>query len=279
MNKFSKILSISILLSSALYATSSDENIISFEQKRISQNPNVKIKDIKINTKKELPLNGWYGYILDVEANVQGKDINAKDILFSDGKYISLELIDSTTGKSLKDLVTPNLTDNFHDKSKLIAGNHNAKDKIVVFSDPLCPFCMEYIPEVINYVNKNSDSIALYYYAFPLVQIHPASEALSKIIEVAKNKGVKDIELKAYKTDWETYFSPKENDEKKILEAFNKELKTNIKLEEIASKDINEKLSKDMSMGEEVMVTGTPTIFVNGVKDTTRELYKTLGKK
>ncbi|MCG3720702.1 thioredoxin domain-containing protein, partial [Aliarcobacter butzleri] len=106
-----------------------------------------------------------------------------------------------------------------------------------------------------------------------------ASEALSKIIEVAKNKGVKDIELKAYKTDWETYFSPKENDEKKILEAFNKELKTNIKLEEIASKDINEKLSKDMSMGEEVMVTGTPTIFVNGVKDTTRELYKTLGKK
>lgn len=138
---------------------------------------------------------------------------------------------------------------------------------------------MEYIPEVINYVNKNSDSIALYYYAFPLVQIHPASGALSKIIEVAKNKGVKDIELKAYKTDWETYFSPKENDEKKILEAFNKELKTNIKLEEIASKDINEKLSKDMSMGEEVMVTGTPTIFVNGVKDTTRELYKTLGKK
>ena len=116
MNKFSKILSISILLSSALFAASSDENIISFEQKRITQNPNVKIKDIKISTKKELPLNGWYGYIIDVQANIQGKDINAKDILFSDGKYISLELIDSETGKSLKDLVTPNLTDNYHDK-------------------------------------------------------------------------------------------------------------------------------------------------------------------
>ncbi len=89
MNKFSKILSISILLSSALYATSSDENVINFEQKRISQNPNVKIKNIKISTKKELPLKGWNGYILDVEATVQGKDINAKDILFSDGKYIS----------------------------------------------------------------------------------------------------------------------------------------------------------------------------------------------
>lgn len=274
---FSKILSLSVILSASLFAN--DSTVVDFEKKRVAQNPNVKVKDVKVNTKKDLPLAGWNGYILDVEAIVQEKSLKVKDILFSNGDYIALDLIDAKTGKSLKDLVTPNLTSNYYDKTKLIAGNHNAKDKIVVFSDPLCPFCMEYIPEVINYVNKNSDSIALYYYAFPLVQIHPASEALSKIIEVAKNKGVKDIELKAYKTDWETYFSPKENDEKKILEAFNKELKTNIKLEEIASKYINEKLSKDMSMGEEVMVTGTPTIFVNGVKDTTRELYKTLGKK
>ncbi|WP_323587297.1 DsbA family protein [Aliarcobacter butzleri] len=274
---FSKILSLSVILSASLFAN--DSTVVDFEKKRVAQNPNVKVKDVKVNTKKDLPLAGWNGYILDVEAIVQEKSLKVKDILFSNGDYIALDLIDAKTGKSLKDLVTPNLTSNYYDKTKLIAGNHNAKDKIAVFSDPLCPFCMEYIPEVINYVNKNSDSIALYYYAFPLVQIHPASEALSKIIEVAKNKGVKDIELKAYKTDWETYFSPKENDEKKILEAFNKELKTNIKLEEIASKDINEKLSKDMSMGEEVMVTGTPTIFVNGVKDTTRELYKTLGKK
>ncbi|AGR76611.1 conserved hypothetical protein, putative DSBA oxidoreductase [Aliarcobacter butzleri 7h1h] len=274
---FSKILSLSVILSASLFAN--DSTVVDFEKKRVAQNPNVKVKDVKVNTKKDLPLAGWNGYILDVEAIVQEKSLKVKDILFSNGDYIALDLIDAKTGKSLKDLVTPNLTSNYYDKTKLIAGNHNAKDKIVVFSDPLCPFCMEYIPEVINYVNKNSDSIALYYYAFPLVQIHPASEALSKIIEVAKNKGVKDIELKAYETDWETYFSPKENDEKKILEAFNKGLKINIKLEEIASKDINEKLSKDMSMGEEVMVTGTPTIFVNGVKDTTRELYKTLGKK
>ena len=32
-------------------------------------------------------------------------------------------------------------------------------------------------------------------------------------------------------------------------------------------------------MGEEVMVQGTPTIFINGVKDTTKLKYETLGKK
>lgn len=278
MNKFSTILSISVLLTSALYA-SSDEDIISFEQKRIAQNPNVKIKSVKINTKKELPLKGWSGYILDVEANVQGKDINAKDILFSDGKYISLELIDAESGKSLKDLVTPNLTDKYYDKSKIIAGNPNAKNKLVIFSDPLCPFCKDFVPEVIKYVNKNSDSIVLYYYHFPLTGLHPAAEPMSKIIEVAKEKGMKDVELKVYEKDWEPYFTVKSTDEKVILDAFNKEFKTSIKLEEISAKKITDILVKDLAMGEEVMVSGTPTIFVNGEKDSSKLKYETLGKK
>jgi thiol:disulfide interchange protein DsbC len=278
MNKFSTILSISVLLTSALYA-SSDEDIISFEQKRIAQNPNVKIKSVKINSKKELPLKGWSGYILDVEANVQGKDINAKDILFSDGKYISLELIDAESGKSLKDLVTPNLTDKYYDKSKIIAGNPNAKNKLVIFSDPLCPFCKDFVPEVIKYVNKNSDSIALYYYHFPLTGLHPAAGPMSKIIEVAKEKGIKDVELKVYEKDWEPYFTVKSIDEKVILDAFNKEFKTSIKLEEISAKKITDILEKDLAMGEEVMVSGTPTIFVNGEKDSSKLKYETLGKK
>lgn len=276
MNKFSKILSVSILLATSLYAD--DNAIIEFEKKRISQNPNVQIKDVKINTKKELPLVGWSGYILDVEANVQGKVINAKDILFSDGKYISLELYDATNGKSLKDLVTPNLTDKYHDESKLIAGSHKAKDKIVIFSDPLCPFCRDYLPDVIKYVKKNSDTMALYYYNFPL-SIHPAAIPLSKLAEIAKHKGIKDADLKVYETNWEPYFDEKTTDEKKILEAFNKEFKTSIKIEELSSKDINAIIEKDLAMGDEVMVAGTPTIFINKVKDTSKLKYETLGKK
>ncbi len=276
MNKFSKILSISVLLATSLFANN-DEAVVNFEKKRISQNPNVQIKDVKINTKKELPLLGWSGYILDVQANVQGKDINAKDILFSDGKYISLELYDATNGKSLKDLVTPNLSDKYHDDSKLIAGNKNAKDKIVIFSDPLCPFCRDYLPDVIKYVKKNSDNIALYYYNFPLT-IHPAATPLAKLAEIAKHKGIKDADLKVYETNWEQYFDEKTTDEKKILEAFNKEFKTSIKIEELSSKEIVSIIEKDLAMGDEVMVSGTPTIFINKVKDSSKLKYETLGK-
>ena len=278
MNKISKLLSTTLLLSVSLYANN-DNSVIEFEKSRVSQNPNVTIKEVSINTKKEIPLPGWNGYILDVKVNIQGKDVNAKDILFSDGKYISLDLIDSTTGKSLKDLVTPNLTDKYHDKTKLIAGNADAKDKIVIFSDPLCPYCIDYVPEVIKHVQKNSDSIALYYYHFPLSTIHPAATVLVKLIDIAKHKGIKDVELKTYQIDWEKYFDVKSTDEKVILDAFNKEFKTDIKSEELAKAEIGKSIDSDISMGEDVMVQGTPTIFVNKVKDSTRLKYEDLGKK
>ena len=278
MNKISKLLSTTLLLSVSLYANN-DNSVIEFEKSRVSQNPNVTIKEVTINTKKEIPLAGWNGYILDVKVNVQGKDVNAKDILFSDGKYISLDLIDSTTGKSLKDLVTPNLTDKYHDKAKLIAGNHNAKDKVVIFSDPLCPYCIDYVPEVIKHVQKNADSIALYYYHFPLLSIHPAAGVLVKLIDIAKHKNIKDAELKAYQIDWEKYFDAKSTDEKVILEAFNKEFKTDIKLDELSKAEITKTIDSDIAMGEDVMVQGTPTIFINGVKDSTRLKYEDLGKK
>lgn len=276
MNRVSKLVTLSVLLGTSLLAN--DENIIAFEKNRISQNPNVKVIDIKINTKKELPVAGWNGYILDVKANVQGKDIDAKDIVFSDGRYVAPDLIDTKNGKSLKDLVTPNLTSNYYDKAKLIAGNHNAKDKVVVFSDPLCPFCMDYVPDVIKHVQKNADKIALYYYHFPLLRLHPAAGPLSKIMDVAKQNGMKDIELKVYTADWEKYFNSKETDEKKILEAFNKEFKTTITLAQIQDKKVQEHIDNDIKMGDDVMVQGTPTIFVNGVKDSMKDKFLQLGK-
>ena len=278
MKTASKVLTLAVLLTTSLFASVSDDNVLKFEKKRISQNPNVKLEKLSINTKKELPVKGWYGYIIDVEAKVENKIVNAKDIVFSDGRYISLDLIDSKNGKSLKDLVTPSLTSKYYDKTKLIAGNHNAKDKIVIFSDPLCPFCMDYVPEVINHVNKNKDSIALYYYHFPLLRLHPAAGPLSKLMELGKEKGIKDIELKVYKADWDEYFGSKESDNKKIIAGFNKEFNTSFKEDDIATIEILDLIENDMKMGEDVMVQGTPTIFVNGEKDTMRTKYTKLGK-
>ena len=78
--KISTVLALSTILGASLFAN--DNLVLEFEKKRVSQNPNIKVKDIKISTKKELTIPGWTGYILDIDAVVQGKDIKAKDILF-----------------------------------------------------------------------------------------------------------------------------------------------------------------------------------------------------
>lgn len=274
--KITTALALSTLLATSLFAN--DNLVIEYEKKRVSQNPNIKIKDIKINTKKELSIAGWTGYILDINASVQGKDIQAKDFLFTNGTHIAPELIDIKTMQSMKDVIVPNLTDKYYKKDNLIAGNEKAKNKVVLFSDPLCPFCMDYIPTVIAEVNKNKENIALYYYAFPLTQIHPASLPLSKLIDIAHSKGVVDVITKAYTIDWSKHFDEKSTDEAKILEAFNKELGTDIKIEELNKKELNTKIEKDIAMADDVLVSGTPTIYVNGTKESPKFNFDTLGK-
>lgn len=277
MFKIMKILILMLSSSLILFADSIDKSIIEFEKNRFSNNNRVEIIGININTKVKVPVENWYGYIVDIKAKVQNKNVNAKDIIFTNGEVVSPELIDLKTGKSLKSLLQPKLTDKYYSEKHLIAGNKDAKNKIVIFSDPLCPFCIDYVPEVINHVNKNKKSISLYYYHFPLLKLHPAANTLTKLMNIAKVKGIENIELKVYDTDWEEYFKSETLDEKIILDSFNKVFKTKITLDEINSDDVKNSIQEDIKMGEEVLVKGTPTIFVNGEKDNTRLKYEGLG--
>ena len=154
-----RVLFATLLLNSFLNAASLEEKVLEFEENRFSKNPRIEVIDVSIFMKKELALKDWYGFIVNVEAKMAGKQIKAKDIVFTNGKVVSSELFDLKTGASLKDFMVPDLTEKYYDKSKLIAGNHNAKDNIVVFSDPLCPFCMDYVPDVIKHVKKYEDKM------------------------------------------------------------------------------------------------------------------------
>lgn len=276
--KLVKIFTLSIILLSTLLGDDSvDSRVLDFEKSRFSKNERVEIKNISINMKKNLPQKGWFGYIVDLDVEFAGKKVKAKDVVFSNGELIAPELFDIKTGMALKDLMTPDLTTEYYKKEKLIAGDSNAKNKIVVFSDPLCPFCMDYVPDVIKYVKENNKNISLYYYHFPLLRIHPASNALTKLMLIGKEKGIKDIELKVYEIDWDEYFESKEKDSQKILDAFNKEFKTDITLKELNDKKLASKIAEDIKMGEEVLVQGTPTIFINGKQDKSKLKYEEIG--
>jgi len=268
----------SVAMATSLSAIAIDSDIIEFEKKRFASNKQIELKNVQLYFKQELAQKDWYAYILNIDANYQGKPVKFKDIVFSNGLVVAPELLDIKTGNSLKDTVVPTLSAKYYNKANLLLGNENAKDKIVVFSDPLCPFCMDYIPDVIKHVKQNEGKVALYYYHFPLLQIHPASQALTKLMDVALEMGVKDIVLRTYMANWDVYFTEKESDEKKILEAFNKEFNLNITLAQIQDKKIEDKILNDISMGEDVLVQGTPTIFINGQYDKAKTKFLETGK-
>ncbi len=270
-----RLLMIGSLLISSAFALSFDKKVVNFDKQRINSNARVKVEKISVFSKKKLK-NGWYGYVLNIDAKINKKEVHAKDTLFTNGKLIAPELFDINNGSSLKAFLTPSLTKAYYNSKHLIYGNKNAKNKIVVFSDPLCPFCKDFMPKVFAYVKKHKKDIALYYYDYPLLLVHPASKVLSLAMKVAKIEGVKDLEKRVYATDFEKYFSIRETKPKKILAGFNKVFGTNITVAQIKDKKIIKDLKNDVKAGDAMMVQGTPTIFVNGIKDISRTKWNHL---
>lgn len=279
---------ISLLSTSYIFADSKfDKDVVEFETKKIKslvkRNPNVKLHEMKLVLQKELDQKGWKGYVFDLDIEANGKRNNQKHYVFSNGSMITPELINMKTKRSFKDMMYPTLTKKFFSKKHLIAGNENAPHSLVIFSDPLCPICVDEVPFVMEKIMKDPKNIALYYYHMPLA-MHPTAATLCKASMIAKEEyGIKDVDFKLYNLSSEYFYGDdekmvyhpyKEKDQKKALDFFNKHFKTNITMKQITSKKWNDKIDHDMQMADEAFVNGTPTMFFDGQIDKTRNKYK-----
>lgn len=273
-----KLLTITALLSTSLYATKQiDADVLKYEKSKIRsilKRQNITLNDVSIVLKKELNQDNWYGYVFDLSFTVKGKVLTQKDTLFTNGTMITSDLINLKTRRSFKDLLYPTLSEKYFNKSHLIAGNADAPHTLVLFSDPLCPICIDEVPLIMKKVMENPEKIALYYYHMPL-DMHPTAQALSKASMIATSMGIKDVDYTVYNTDFSQFYdSYKETDDQKALNAFNKLFKTNITLEQINDPKIVKKLQYDMDLSEEAFVNGTPTLFFDGQIDKSRTKYE-----
>jgi protein-disulfide isomerase len=244
-------------------------------EKNFKSNPNILALKVKVVDKMSLEkLKGWDALIVSVEATVKAKEenreIKQKMIWFTNGTIITQELTDIQTGDSLKELVSPSFKNEYYKKENLLYGNANAKHKVVIFSDPLCPFCRGYVPKAIQEMKKSPDMFAVYYYHFPLPSLHPASIELAQAAIAAELKGEKDVILKLYTVEVDA----RERDVSKILAAFNKALNTDIKPADLTSEAVQKYNKGDLSVAEDVMIQGTPTVFFDGKIDKTKRLYE-----
>lgn len=275
MSSMLRLLTTTLLLSSTLFGASDNKAVERFLEESFKNNPS--IVSLKVTVIDKMPieqLKGWDGLIVNVDATVktktENKVVKQRMIWFTNGEVITKELADLKTGIDLKDLVSPSFQNEYYKKENLIYGDANAKHKVVIFSDPLCPFCRDFIPKAIDEMKKEPNKFAIYYFHFPLPSLHPAAVELSLAAIAAELKGHKDVVMNLYKVE----IDPNERDITKILAAFNKTLKTDIKESDIKSDAVTAIYKHDLEVADAVMVQGTPTLFFDGKVDKTKKLYK-----
>ena len=276
MSSMLKLLATTLLLSSVLGANQ-NAKIEKFLKESFSNNP--ALISIEVKVVERIPvesMKGWDAVIVSADGVVKAKGkektrkVKQKMIWFTNGKVVTKELTDMDTKQSLRDSINPTLKSHHYKKENLVYGNANAKHKVAIFSDPLCPFCSTFVPAAINYMKKYPNKFAVYYYHFPLPSLHPAAIELAQAAIAAELKGRKNVVLDMYKVE----INPKERDVKKILAAFNKTMKTNITQYDISAPEVVNHFKSDLDIADDVMVQGTPTMFFDGEIDKTKRKYQ-----
>jgi hypothetical protein len=231
--------------------------------KLLKSNPRFANADVKIDRAVELPNDkNWSIYLIKINGNPL--------IIYSNGSYFSTNMMSLPEGKPLDDLITPKFDTSNYKDSHLVAGDKNAKNKVAIFSDPICPFCIRSIPNIYAEIKANPKNTALYYYHLPLASIHPSAVVISRAMIVASQKGIKDVIPRIYRDG----LFKADSTEKEVLEIFNQALGTSITAEEINADSITSELQADIKLATQLLVNSTPTMYLNGKKDITLAKYK-----
>jgi len=263
-----------VVKSSETATQKSNFDVVGFVKKHLIRNPSIKVNSVEIvGTKKINNSKDWTAYMVLMDISYGKKQhMKIPEILFVNPKenLVSMKLIDARTGQNLSRTIKPELPSSYYDDAHLIAGNKNAEHKMVVFSDPQCPFCKGFVPGMLKEVKAHPDKIAVYYYHMPLLRLHPVSDTLTRAMEVLSRQGKKDEAMKMYSLK----INPRMKNEDKILAEVKKQLNIDIKKEDIDKQEIKDAVKKDIDAGTRMMVRGTPTVYFDGKYDGGRSLYK-----
>ena len=282
MSLMSRLLSLAVITTLTVSAGNDADDVKSYVKNYMIKNKDVKVTQVDIIDSKLLDEpKGWEAFFINIHANVKKgptvfDKVTVPETLFVKDGYTVPTLINLETGEDLKMVLKPELKSNAYDEKHLVAGNKDAKHKLVIFTDPMCPFCRQKVPEIYKAVKENPDTFALYYYHLPLLRIHPVSDIITRAMQVAKGKGLKEDKImELYKLK----IGAREVNATKVLGEIKKQFKIDVTEKEINEDKISKEIIFDRDMATQSMVTGTPTLYIDGKWDPSRNAYKKLIKK
>jgi len=276
MSLMSKLLSTTLLATLSLSASSNEGVVTNYIKKYMVKAPSVKVVSVDIIGKKELDSpKGWDAYFVNIHAEVKksptvSDKVTVPETIFAKDNFASPTLIDMKTGKDLKASLKPELKSDIYNDKHLFAGNRDAKHKIVIFTDPKCPFCQKKVPEIYKAVKENPETFALYYYHFPLLRIHPVSDILTRVMLIEQKKKHFDNAMKIYTLN----VKYNERNATKVLDEVKKVMGISLTEKDLDAKEIADELKSDQDIATKTLVSGTPTVYIDGKWDKSRNKYK-----
>jgi len=186
------------------------------------------------------------------------------DSFFVTPKGIPVTQAFDTNGTNLMSRIVPSFDKSiYYDKKRLLAGDSNATHKIMVFSDPLCPFCREQVPDLMDLINEYPKEYAIYLFDYPLLNLHPGSGLIIAAKLQARDAGV-DISKKIY-SDKRLLTLTKTMDSQKVAKVI--EEITGFKIDHTSlKKKYLDEMAKEMELGRYLGVSGTPEVFIDNIK-------------
>jgi protein-disulfide isomerase len=153
-------------------------------------------------------------------------------------------------------------------------GNGKKNVTIVEYADFQCPACAGYFPIIKQVKEQYKEDVTFQFVNFPLDSIHPNARAAHRAGEAASNQG----------KFWEMHDLLYENqqswagltDVQSVFEGYAQQLNLNIEQykTDVAKSETNDIINADISEGQKLKVSSTPTFFINGaqIEETPRDV-------
>lgn len=145
-------------------------------------------------------------------------------------------------------------------------GNPEAKVTLIEYSDFQCPACATYYPLVKKISEDMPDEVLVIYRHYPLTSIHPQADLAAQAAEAAGVQGkFWEMHDKLFDNQ-DAWVGRSDAEDIFIAYAGDLGLDTEKFKIDIASDAVKDAIRDDKRSGNQALVEGTPTLFLNGNK-------------
>jgi len=191
------------------------------------------------------------------------------------GPIIALALVALAGFFLFTDDSTSKLEGNFENLDNLTAfaesenktGANEKGVEIIEYGDFQCPFCARFHPTIKQIKEDNGDDISIAYRHFPLIAAHPNAMAAHRAAEAAGIQG-KFFEMHDWLFENQVVWSQAPGVSAALEEIEAQAVVLELDVEkwrtDAQSQAVFDKITAQQESGNQLGVTGTPTLFVNG---------------